>query len=67
MSSYFSKKPSRKFMPISIKAFDLYPEGYDLDSLFVSYKERKLNHDLERGSKKALKNVAADIRKKLGE
>ncbi|MFS0762432.1 MULTISPECIES: hypothetical protein [Peribacillus] len=40
---------------------------FALDSLFVGYKERKLNHDLERGSKKALKNVAADIRKKLGE
>ncbi|MDM5312482.1 endonuclease MutS2 [Peribacillus frigoritolerans] len=54
-------------LELEIKAVDLYPEGYDLDSLFVSYKERKLNHDLERGSKKALKNVAADIRKKLGE
>ncbi|MEP9405970.1 hypothetical protein ABKP09_06520 [Peribacillus frigoritolerans] len=54
-------------LELDIKAGDLYPEGYDLDTLFVSYKERKLNHDLERGSKKALKNVAADIRKKLGE
>lgn len=54
-------------LELEIKAVDLYPEGYDLSSLFVSYKERKLNRDLERGSKKALKNVAADIRKKLGE
>ncbi|MFS0667847.1 hypothetical protein AB1L12_07975 [Peribacillus frigoritolerans] len=54
-------------LELDIKAVDLYPKGYDFDSLFVSYKERKLNHDLERGSKKALKNVAADIRKKLGE
>ncbi|MFS0762433.1 hypothetical protein [Peribacillus phoenicis] len=54
-------------LELEIKAVDLYPEGYDLNSLFVSYKERKINHDLERGSKKALKNVAADIRKKLGE
>ncbi|WP_141994098.1 hypothetical protein [Bacillus sp. B4EP4a] len=54
-------------LELEIKAADLYPEGYDLNTLFVSYKERKLNHDLERGSKKALKNVAADIRKKLGE
>jgi hypothetical protein len=36
-------------LELEIKAVDLYPEGYDLDSLFVSYKERKLNHDLERG------------------
>ncbi|KRF50222.1 hypothetical protein ASG97_12965 [Bacillus sp. Soil745] len=54
-------------LELEIKAVDLYPEGYDLDSLFVSYKERKLNHGLERGLKKVLKNVAADIRKKLGE
>lgn len=54
-------------LELEIKAIDLYPEGYDLNTLFVSYKERKLNHDLERGSKKALKNVASDIRKKLGE
>lgn len=54
-------------MELEIKAIDLYPEGYDLNSLFVSYEERKLKRDLERGSKKALKIVAADIRKKLGE
>ena len=54
-------------LELDIKAVDLYPEGSDLNTLFVGYKERKLNHDLERGSKKALKNVAADIRKKLGE
>ncbi|MFD6440523.1 endonuclease MutS2 [Peribacillus sp. NPDC060186] len=54
-------------MELEIKAIDLYPEGYDLNSLFVSYEERKLKRDLERGSKKALKSVASDIRKKLGE
>ncbi|MGE7879445.1 endonuclease MutS2 [Peribacillus muralis] len=54
-------------LELEIKAVDLYPEGYDLNSLFVTYEERKLNHDLERGSKKALRNVAADMRKKLNE
>ncbi|WP_342602953.1 hypothetical protein [Peribacillus sp. FSL E2-0159] len=41
-------------LEFEIKAVDLYPEGYDLNTLFVSYKERKLGRDLERGSKKAL-------------
>ncbi|WP_340372049.1 endonuclease MutS2 [Peribacillus sp. FSL E2-0218] len=54
-------------LELEIKAADLYPEGYDLNALFVSYEERKLDHDLKRGSKKALRNVAADMRKKLNE
>ena len=52
---------------LKLKASDLYPEGYDLNSLFVSYEERKLQHDLDRGSKKALKKIASDIRKELKE
>ncbi|MGL4799936.1 MAG: hypothetical protein ACRCWY_11160, partial [Cellulosilyticaceae bacterium] len=39
------------------KARDLYPEGYDLDTLFVDFKTRKRERDLNRGSKKALKNL----------
>lgn len=39
------------------KASDLYPEGYDMNTLFVDYKTRKLDHDLKRGSKKALKKL----------
>ena len=53
-----------KFMEINVKrikldvrAEDLYPEGYDMNQLFTTYKERKLNHDIERGSKKALKKL----------
>ncbi|UWI42727.1 endonuclease MutS2 [Lactobacillus paragasseri] len=40
------------------KAEDLYPAGYNLDLLFVqNWQEYKLNKDLNRGSKKALKKL----------
>ncbi len=39
------------------KASDLYPKDYDLSTLFTEYKDRKLEHDIERGSKKALKKL----------
>ena len=47
------------------KATDLYPDDYDLKTLFVSYSERKFQHDIERGSKKALKKVSKEIKKGL--
>ena len=46
-----------KRVKIELKAEELYPEGYDLNQLFVSFKERKLERDIERGSKKALKKL----------
>lgn len=46
-----------KRVKLDLKASELYPEGYDLNQLFVSYKERKLEHDINRGSKKALKKI----------
>lgn len=46
-----------KRLKLEIKASELYPEGYDLNQLFVAYKQRKLNKDIERGSKKALKEI----------
>lgn len=46
-----------KRLKLEIKAEELYPEGYDLNQLFVSFKERKLQKDIERGSKKALKKI----------
>lgn len=46
-----------KRLKLEIKASELYPEGYDLNQLFIDYKERKLNKDIDRGSKKALKKV----------
>ncbi|EJO5348224.1 endonuclease MutS2 [Clostridium botulinum] len=46
-----------KRLKLEIKASELYPEGYDLNQLFVSFKERKLERDIKRGSKKALKKL----------
>ena len=46
-----------KRVKLELKAEELYPEGYDLNQLFISYKERKLERDIERGSKKALKKL----------
>lgn len=48
-------KVLRKRVTLMQSASDLYPEGYDLNQLFTSYSDRKLEHDLNRGSKKALK------------
>lgn len=48
---------NEKQVTLSIRAEELYPAGYDLDSLFTSYKDRKLEHDIERGSKKTLKKI----------
>ena len=49
-------------LKLELKATELYPEGYDLNSLFVSYRERKLERDIERGSKKALKKIQKEMR-----
>ncbi|KJU71620.1 endonuclease MutS2 [Clostridium baratii] len=49
-------------LKLEIKATELYPEGYDLNSLFVSYSDRKLERDIERGSKKALKKIQKEMR-----
>ncbi|MCF0148763.1 MAG: endonuclease MutS2 [Clostridium sp.] len=49
-----------KRVKLDVKASELYPEGYDLNQLFISYKERKLDHDIKRGSKKALKKIRKD-------
>ncbi|WP_027622982.1 endonuclease MutS2 [Clostridium lundense] len=53
---------NEKRIKLEIKAEDLYPEGYDLNSLFVSFSERKLERDIKRGSKKALKKIQKEIR-----
>lgn len=36
---------------------ELYPEGYDIESLFTSYMERKMEKDIARGSKKMLRKI----------
>ncbi|MEK4300567.1 endonuclease MutS2 [Oceanobacillus sp. FSL W8-0428] len=52
-----------KRVALDIKGENLYPEGYNLDALFEEYSSRKMQHDLERGSKKALRNIEKQIRK----
>lgn len=56
-------KVNAKRIELEVKATELYPEGYDVSTLFLSYKERKFQHDMERGSKKALRKVSKEIRK----
>lgn len=51
-----------KRLKLETRAIDLYPDGYDMNQLFVSYKERKLDKDIERGSKKALKQLEKNRR-----
>ncbi|MBJ8017566.1 endonuclease MutS2 [Bacillus cereus group sp. N34] len=55
-----------KRITLEVAAKELYPEGYDLNTLFVDYKERKMQHDMERGSKKALRKIQKEIRKNRG-
>ncbi|WP_155593848.1 endonuclease MutS2 [Lysinibacillus cavernae] len=52
-----------KRLVLELPATELYPEGYDLETLFVDYKERKLQHDIERGSKKALRKIQKEMKK----
>lgn len=46
-----------KQVKLEFKAAEMYPEDYDLNSLFTSFAERKLEKDIARGSKKALKKL----------
>lgn len=58
-------KVNVKRITLEGKATDLYPDDYDLNTLFVSHNERKFQRDIERGSKKALKKVSKEIKKGL--
>ncbi|MDX5610245.1 endonuclease MutS2, partial [Clostridioides difficile] len=49
-------------LQLIIKASEWYPVGYDLDVLFTSFKERKLEKDIQRGSKKTLKKIQKEIK-----
>ncbi|MEG2339105.1 MAG: endonuclease MutS2, partial [Clostridium sp.] len=51
-----------KRVELEVKAEELYPEGYDFNQLFTTYSERKLEHDITRGSKKALKKIMKESR-----
>ncbi|MGL4520997.1 MAG: endonuclease MutS2 [Bacilli bacterium] len=50
-------------LQLQFAATELYPEGYDLSQLFISYADRKFEHDMKRGSKKALRKVAKEMKK----
>ncbi|OJG99808.1 hypothetical protein RV18_GL000147 [Enterococcus termitis] len=45
-------------------AQELYPSNYDLDSLFEQFQERKKRRDLERGSKKAHKQLRKEMQER---
>ncbi|MGL5327885.1 MAG: endonuclease MutS2 [Peptostreptococcaceae bacterium] len=55
-------KVNVKRLELNLKASELYPVGYDLNTLFESYESRKLEKDIQRGSKKALKRIQKEIK-----
>lgn len=57
----FIEVPAKR-VHLEFRASELYPEGYDLNQLFVSFKDRKFQRDMERGSKKALRKVQKEMR-----
>ena len=59
-NDYHEVVPKR--LKLEVLATDLYPLDYDLSTLFTSYTERKLDHDINRGSKKALKKIHREIK-----
>lgn len=59
-NNYHEVVPKR--LKLEVLATDLYPPDYDLSTLFTSYTERKLDHDINRGSKKALKKIHREIK-----
>ncbi|CAD5896442.1 Endonuclease MutS2 [Carnobacterium maltaromaticum] len=60
-NDYHEVVPKR--LKLEVLATDLYPPDYDLSTLFTSYAERKLDHDITRGSKKALKKIQREIKR----
>ena len=49
-------------LTLDIAASELYPKDYDMDTLFIDYDSRKMQHDIERGSKKVLRKIQKEIR-----
>ena len=58
------KEVLRKRLSLTTAAVDLYPENYDLDSLFIDFQTRKEKHDIERGSKKAQRRLKQAAKKR---
>lgn len=60
---------NNEFISVNIKRAELflskdelYPKDYDINSLFTTYEERKLEKDIIRGSKKTLKKIRKQIK-----
>lgn len=58
------KEVNCKRVKLEARAADLYPADYDLNQLFVKFKDRKLEHDIARGSKKALKKIQKEMKER---
>ena len=64
---YFNKEVvevPRQRVQLLTSANELYPEGYDLDILFTEYQTRKTRRDLDRGSKKAQKQLDKEMKER---
>lgn len=48
---------NEKQLKLEYTAKELYPDGYDLNTIFIGYRERKVEKDIKRGSKKMLKKI----------
>ncbi|MGM0123131.1 DNA mismatch repair protein MutS2 [Enterococcus sp. AZ194] len=55
----------RKRIKLEARAQDLYPLDYDLESLFVDFQTRKQIKDINRGSKKAQKQLAKEAKARM--
>ncbi|GCF95327.1 endonuclease MutS2 [Enterococcus florum] len=55
-------KVQRQRVQLVMSAQELYPQDYDLDSLFSDFHTRKREKDLARGSKKAQKQLDKEMR-----
>lgn len=51
-------------LQLVMPATELYPRDYDLDSLFLEFRERKFLRDLDRGSKKAHKQLRKEAKQR---
>lgn len=58
---------SRNRLQLLTRAAELYPQNYDIDSLFTNYHTRKTKRDLDRGSKKAHKLLDKEMRNRRAE
>lgn len=57
----------RQRIQLLLTADELYPEGYDLEILFADYQTRKVRRDLDRGSKKAQKQLDKEMKQRRPE